>query len=179
MHPEPDTSAVESRTAAGAANRAAVARGRRRRRRAGDAVGPVFVDASGRRSKVLRRIGLLVGCACLTYALVLGAAFMGWGTSLNPSSLLPFGGGRGGDRGGAGVPGGRPPQDGTGRQAVLPGGAAPTAHPSGTPTTLPTAVPSGAPTAPSDGTSAPTARTTAPTATARTTAPTTAAAVAD
>ncbi|MEW5355166.1 hypothetical protein E0E62_22435 [Streptomyces sp. 16-176A] len=142
-------------------------------------MGPVFVDASGRRSKVLRRIGLLVGCACLTYALVLGAAFMGWGTSLNPSSLLPFGGGRGGDRGGAGVPGGRPPQDGTGRQAVLPGGAAPTAHPSGTPTTLPTAVPSGAPTAPSDGTSAPTARTTAPTATARTTAPTTAAAVAD
>lgn len=168
MHSEPDTSAVESRTAAGAANRAAVARDRRRRRRAGDAEGPVFVDASGRRSKVLRRIGLLVGCACLTYALVLGAAFMGWGTSLNPSSLLPFGG----DRGGAGAPGGRPPQDGTGRRAVLPGGAAPTAHSSGAPTALPTAVPSGAPTAPPDGTSAPTA-------TARTTAPTTAAAVAD
>ncbi|NMO34312.1 hypothetical protein HG826_12040 [Streptomyces sp. GMY01] len=122
---------------------------------------------------MLRRIGLLVGCACLTYALVLGAAFMGWGTSLNPSSLLPFGG----DRGGAGAPGGRPPQDGTGRRAVLPGGAAPTAHSSGAPTALPTAVPSGAPTAPPDGTSAPTAtaRTTAPTATA----PTTAAAVAD
>ncbi|WP_319672740.1 hypothetical protein [Streptomyces sp. ME18-1-4] len=52
----------------------------------------MFVDNSGRRSKLLRRIGLLLGVGCLAYAVVLGAAFMGWGTSLTPSSLLPFGG---------------------------------------------------------------------------------------
>ena len=75
----------------------------------------MFVDSSGRRSKVLRRIGLLIGVACLAYAGVLGAAFMGWGTSLSPSSLLPFGHAQG-DRG----PGGIRPQGGIGRQAGLP-----------------------------------------------------------
>ncbi|MEU1402498.1 hypothetical protein ABZ471_09035 [Streptomyces sp. NPDC005728] len=78
----------------------------------------MFVDSSGRRSKVLRRIGLLVGVVCLAYAGVLGAAFMGWGTSINPSSLLPFGNAQG-DR----TPGGIRPQGGTGRQAGLPSGA--------------------------------------------------------
>ncbi|MGW5429626.1 hypothetical protein ACWET9_20805 [Streptomyces sp. NPDC004059] len=75
----------------------------------------MFVDSTGRRSKVLRRIGLLVGAVCLAYAGVLAAAFMGWGTSLNPSSLLPFGA-----NGDGRAPGGIRPQGGIGRQADLP-----------------------------------------------------------
>ncbi|MDT0433996.1 MULTISPECIES: hypothetical protein [Streptomyces] len=101
----------------------AVVRDRRRKRGNGPAEGPVFVDNSGRRSKVLRRIGLLVGALCLGYAVVLGLAFLGIGTSVAPSSLLPFAGAQdpAGDGGG---PGGRP-----GR----PGGT-PSAPPSGAPT---------------------------------------------
>ncbi|WP_375136660.1 hypothetical protein [Streptomyces sp. A244] len=74
----------------------------------------MFVDNSGRRARLLRRIGLLLGVVCLGYAAVLGAAFMGWGTSLTPSQLLPFAGaGPGGGRpegvpGGPGGPGIRP-----------------------------------------------------------------------
>lgn len=136
MHSEPAKPVIESRTAAGRESRTAAGRGSRtsggrgsrRRRRASDDHGPVFVDTSGRRSKALRRLGLLVGFACLAYTVVLGAAFMGWGTSLNPSSLLPFGG----DRGGTSLPGGHRPQDGPGHPTVLPGGA-PTAPPGGTP----------------------------------------------
>ncbi|MGW0969724.1 hypothetical protein [Streptomyces sp. NPDC002516] len=71
-------------------------RGRRRKRGSAAADGPVFVDTSGRRARLLSRIGLLVGVVCLGYAVVLGMAFMGWGTSLTPSSLLPFDGGRAG-----------------------------------------------------------------------------------
>ncbi len=48
MHSEP---AVESR---------ATGRGRRRKQGNGSAAGPVFVDSTGRRSKVLRRIGTLI-----------------------------------------------------------------------------------------------------------------------
>ncbi|GAQ55760.1 hypothetical protein [Streptomyces acidiscabies] len=109
MQSEP---AIESRAAT---------RGRRRKRGAG----PVFVDNSGRRSKALRRIGLLVGVGCLAYAVILGAAFMGWGSSLTPSSLLPFGRG---DQVGAprGVPTGAP----TGSPPALPSGATPTSAPS-------------------------------------------------
>ncbi|MFF9211472.1 MULTISPECIES: hypothetical protein [unclassified Streptomyces] len=81
--------------------------------------GPVFVDTSGRRARLLRRLGLLVGVACLGYAAVLVLAFMGWGTSLTPSSLLPFGGRAGA---GQGTPGDVRPY----------GGAAPTAIPDGT-----------------------------------------------
>ncbi|MFG2356719.1 hypothetical protein [Streptomyces sp. NPDC048521] len=77
----------------------------------------MFVDTTGRRSKVLRRLGLLVGAVCLTYAGVLVAAFMGWGTSLDPSSLLPFG-----NAGGRQAPGQVRPQGGIGRQADLPNG---------------------------------------------------------
>ncbi|MFF5964153.1 hypothetical protein ACFY64_10475 [Streptomyces collinus] len=101
MHSEP---AIENRTPGG----------RRRKRGNGSAEGPVFVDNSGRRARLLRRIGLLLGVACLGYAAVLGAAFMGWGTSLTPSQLLPFAGaGPGGGRpegvpGGPGGPGVRP-----------------------------------------------------------------------
>ncbi|WP_320776673.1 hypothetical protein [Streptomyces sp. CRN 30] len=80
-------------------------RGRRRKRggNAGRAAGPVFVDTSGRRARVLRRIGMLVGAVCLGYAVVLGLAFMGWGISSTPAQLLPFG------DGGAPPPGGTPP----------------------------------------------------------------------
>jgi hypothetical protein len=54
--------------------------------------GPVFVDSSGRRARLLRRAGILLGVACIGYAAVLGMAFMGWGgSSLTPSGMLPFG----------------------------------------------------------------------------------------
>ncbi|WUG84496.1 DUF2975 domain-containing protein [Streptomyces sp. NBC_00454] len=84
------------------------------------AEGPVFVDNSGRRARWLRRIGLAVGAVCVGYTVVLGMAFMGWGTSLAPSSLLPFGGGGrapgaqdpglgyGGPQGGMGTPPAKP-----------------------------------------------------------------------
>ncbi|CQR62538.1 hypothetical protein [Streptomyces leeuwenhoekii] len=104
MHSEP---AFESRAAV---------RGRRRKRGNGSAEGPVFVDTSGRRARLLRRLGLLLGVVCLGYATVLGLAFMGIGTSVSPSSLLPFGGGRDDGRApgaetrpGNGAPTGAPP----------------------------------------------------------------------
>lgn len=81
----------------------------------------MFVDTSGRRSRLLRRIGLLLGVGCLAYATVLGAAFMGWGTSLTPSSLLPFGGGGPRDARNAG-PGGGLPQGGAGTPPARPTG---------------------------------------------------------
>ncbi|MFC9127019.1 hypothetical protein ACFT4A_09250 [Streptomyces sp. NPDC057099] len=118
MHSEP---AIESR----------VTRGRRRKRGNESAEGPVFVDNSGRRARLLRRIGLLLGVVCLGYAAVLGAAFMGWGTSLTPSQLLPFAGGG---------PGGGRPQDGgpqgEGQGGVGPGGPG-AAPPSGVPSAPP------------------------------------------
>ncbi|MFJ8537437.1 hypothetical protein [Streptomyces sp. NPDC093591] len=131
MHSEP---AIENRAAEPAV------RGRRRKRgNDGSAEGPVFVDNSGRRSKLLRRIGLLVGVACLGYAVVLGMAFMGVGTSLTPSELLPFGGG-----GPAGAPnsgpGGAQPQGGIGTPPAKPTGTPPTGTTTGEPpTSAPTA----------------------------------------
>lgn len=124
MHSEP---AIENRAAS-----------RGRRRKSGDgsneaAEGPVFVDNSGRRAKLLRRFGTFVGVVCLGYAVVLGMAFMGWGTSLTPSSLLPFGGG--GPGGSQGPGGNQQPQGGI--------GAAPTGAPTGAAT--PPAKPSGIP----------------------------------
>ncbi|MFF3376137.1 hypothetical protein ACFYXF_24680 [Streptomyces sp. NPDC002680] len=114
----------------------------------------MFVDNSGRRAKLLRRFGTFVGVVCLGYAVVLGMAFMGWGTSLTPSSLLPFGGG--GPRGSQG-PGGnnQQPQGGIGAAptGVPSGAASPPARPSGTP---PAGVATGEPPA-----SAPTATATA------------------
>ncbi|MEW2283484.1 hypothetical protein [Streptomyces sp. NPDC047841] len=85
----------------------------------------MFVDTTGRRSKVLRRLGLFLGAVCLAYAGVLAAAFMGWGTSLNPSSLLPFGARAEDGR----APGGIRPEGGIGRQADLPDTVRPTASP--------------------------------------------------
>ncbi|WP_328223845.1 hypothetical protein OG272_29550 [Streptomyces sp. NBC_00104] len=96
--------------------------------------GPVFVDNSGRRARLLRRCGTLLGVVCLGYAVVLGMAFMGWGISASPSDLFPFGGGGGR----SGVPGG----GGNGPQPQ--GGIAPEGIPSGAPGGT---APSGAPTA--------------------------------
>jgi hypothetical protein len=105
-------------------------RGRGRKRGEESADGPVFVDNSGRRARLLRRFGVLVGVVCLGYTVVLGMAFMGWGTSLTPSSLLPFGGGQAGS-----APGGNlQPQGGYGRTGTppsgIPTGAAPSSVPS-------------------------------------------------
>ncbi|WP_406172633.1 hypothetical protein [Streptomyces sp. NBC_00996] len=112
-------------------NRAQV-RGRRRKRGNGAGDGPVFVDNSGRRARLLRRIGMLVGVVCLGYAVVLGMAFMGWGTSLTPSSLFPFCGGRAGS-----APGGNlQPQGGaaaTGTPPARPTGTPPTGAATGEP----------------------------------------------
>ncbi|MEU6912980.1 hypothetical protein [Streptomyces olindensis] len=89
----------------------------------------MFVDTSGRRARLLRRIGLLLGTGCLGYTAVLGAAFMGWGTSLTPSQLLPFAGaGPGGGPGGAGGPGG--PGAPTAPPGAVTGTAVPTSLPS-------------------------------------------------
>ncbi|WP_326579026.1 hypothetical protein OG889_17760 [Streptomyces sp. NBC_00481] len=100
--------------------------------------GPVFVDNSGRRARLLRRCGTLLGVVCLGYAVVLGMAFMGWGISASPSDLFPFGGGGGR----SGVPGG----GGNGPQPQ--GGIAPKGIPSGAPGGAPGGTaPSGAPTA--------------------------------
>ncbi|MET7987890.1 MULTISPECIES: hypothetical protein [unclassified Streptomyces] len=115
-------------------------RGRRRKRGGAAVDGPVFVDNSGRRARLLSRVGMLVGVGCLGYAVVLGMAFMGWGTSLTPSSLLPFDGGRAGS-----VPGG-----GYGGQQ---GGIAP----SGAPGRVPTGTPPSDPPTGSASSSAPTA----------------------
>ncbi|WP_405387337.1 hypothetical protein OG596_05145 [Streptomyces sp. NBC_01102] len=98
--------------------------------------GPVFVDSSGRRAKLLRRAGMLLGAVCVGYAAVLGLAFMG-GISLTPSQLLPFNGGPGAEAG----PGGTRPGYG-----MPPGGTAP---------------PSDAPTPPVSGGAKPSGRATA------------------
>jgi len=99
----------------------ATERGRRKKRGNSAADGPVFVDNSGRRSRLLRRIGILVGVVCLGYAVVLGMAFMGWGISVPPSQLFPFGGGQAG-----GAPRGGQVQGGfVGHSANPPTGAPP------------------------------------------------------
>ncbi|MEU3730370.1 hypothetical protein AB0E81_13285 [Streptomyces sp. NPDC033538] len=112
----------------------AVMRGRRRKRDNRSAEGPVFVDSTGRRARLLRRLGLLVGAVCVGYAAVLGLAFMGIGTSVSPSSLLPFGAGGGGGNGPGPGGGGARPQVGP-----APTGVPPSAAPSAFPSPLPTA----------------------------------------
>ncbi|MFJ1745817.1 hypothetical protein ACIOJD_06180 [Streptomyces sp. NPDC088116] len=103
--------------------------GHRRKRAAGPQEGPVFVDASGRRARLLRRAGIALGIACAGYVAVLGLAFMG-GISLAPSEILPFDGGPAAAQGGGGSPpGGEGPPDG----AYAP----PDAPPSGQPATQP------------------------------------------
>jgi hypothetical protein len=103
----------------------------------------VFVDSTGRRARLLRRLGLLLGAVCVGYTAVLGLAFMGVGISVNPSSLLPFGAGAGGGgpEGGPGPGGGTRPQGG-----VAPTGAPPSPAPSTppSPSTSPGTVPGSA-----------------------------------
>jgi hypothetical protein len=119
MHSEP---ATENR---------ADTRGRRRKRGSnGSAEGPVFVDNSGRRSKLLRRIGLLLGALSLGYAVVLGLAFLGIGVS--STTLLPFAGGGPGGSSNSG-PGGIGPQGGIGTPPAQPTGTPPTGTATGAP----------------------------------------------
>ncbi|MEU9067850.1 hypothetical protein AB0E06_05120 [Streptomyces sp. NPDC048109] len=133
------------------ASRAAT-RGRRRKRGTGSAEGPVFVDSTGRRARLLRRLGLLLGAVCVGYTAVLGLAFMGVGISVNPSSLLPFGAGGGGGGGGGGPeggpgPGGTRPQGGGAAPTDVPPSPAPAASASAAPSTEPSTAPSTDPSA--------------------------------
>ncbi|MFC9429863.1 hypothetical protein [Streptomyces sp. NPDC056987] len=64
------------------------------------------MDTSGRRARLLRRAGLVLGTVTLGYVAVLGLAFMG-GISLTPSQILPFDGGPAAAEGGTGY--GPPP----------------------------------------------------------------------
>ncbi|MFE2188170.1 hypothetical protein [Streptomyces sp. NPDC059455] len=50
--------------------------------------GPVFVDLSGRRGRVVRHVGVVAGAACLGYSAVLGLAYAG-GTPFAPQTLIP------------------------------------------------------------------------------------------
>ncbi|MFF1304943.1 hypothetical protein [Streptomyces sp. NPDC058307] len=101
----------------------------------------MFVDNSGRRSKMLRRIGLLLGVLSLGYAVVLGLAFMGIGVS--STTLLPFAGGGPGGSSNSG-PGGLQPQGGLGTPPAQPTGAPPAGAATGAP---PSAVPTATATA--------------------------------
>lgn len=64
------------------------ARRARRRVRTAGSEGPVFVDSSGRRARVFRRVGLVAGIASVGYATVLAVAIMG-GTPFAPETLIP------------------------------------------------------------------------------------------
>ncbi|MGW7604666.1 hypothetical protein [Streptomyces antimycoticus] len=50
--------------------------------------GPVFVDLSGRRGRLVRHVGVLAGAACLGYSAVLGLGYAG-GTPFAPQTLIP------------------------------------------------------------------------------------------
>ena len=50
--------------------------------------GPVFVDPSGRRGRLMRQAGAVAGAVCLGYSAVLGLGFAG-GTALAPETLVP------------------------------------------------------------------------------------------
>ncbi|MEU0427312.1 hypothetical protein ABZ235_27565 [Streptomyces canus] len=102
----------------------------------------MFVDNSGRRSKLLRRIGLLLGVLSFGYAVVLSLAFMGIGVS--STTLLPFAGGGPGGSSNSG-PGGLQPQGGIGTPPSRPSGTPPTGTATGAPpSTVPTATASAA-----------------------------------
>ncbi|MER5441519.1 hypothetical protein [Streptomyces sp. NPDC002790] len=77
-------------------------RGRRRKPRRTPVDGPVFVDSSGRRARLLRRFGIAVCVGCAGYVTLLCLAFMGVGIPLTSSDLLPFGDAGNGDRAPAG-----------------------------------------------------------------------------
>ncbi|MEU1802066.1 hypothetical protein [Streptomyces sp. NPDC019937] len=50
--------------------------------------GPVFVDLSGRRGRLVRHAGALAGAVCFGYSAVLGVGFAG-GTAIAPETLIP------------------------------------------------------------------------------------------
>ncbi|MGY0485645.1 hypothetical protein [Streptomyces sp. WG-D5] len=78
-------------------------RGRRRKtRRSAAGEGPVFVDSSGRRARLLRRLGIALCVGCAGYVVLLFLAFMGVGIPLTSSDLLPFGDAGNGGRAPAG-----------------------------------------------------------------------------
>ncbi|MEU1665558.1 hypothetical protein ABZ547_18480 [Streptomyces sparsogenes] len=52
------------------------------------AEGPVFVDLSGRRARLLRHAGVVAGSVVLGYTALLGAGFSG-GTAVAPDTQLP------------------------------------------------------------------------------------------
>ncbi|MEU5613997.1 hypothetical protein ACI2L4_03340 [Streptomyces sparsogenes] len=52
------------------------------------AEGPVFVDLSGRRARMLRHAGVVAGSVVLGYTALLGAGFSG-GTAIAPDTQLP------------------------------------------------------------------------------------------
>lgn len=96
----------------------------------------MFVDASGRRARIIRRAGTAVGVACAGYAVLLGVALAG-GTPFAPATLIP----------GADVPGGASAQAEAGgrnrgvheRAASAPGtphAPAPAARPAAAPTVV-------------------------------------------
>lgn len=89
-------------------------RGRRRKPRRSAADGPVFVDSSGRRARLLRRLGIALCVGCAGYVVLLILAFMGVGIPLTSSDLLPFGDAGNGGRAPAGPRLGAP-------NATLPG----------------------------------------------------------
>ncbi|MET8182759.1 hypothetical protein [Streptomyces sp. NPDC005336] len=50
--------------------------------------GPVFVDLSGRRGRLVRHAGVVAGAVCFGYSAVLGVGFAG-GTAIAPETLIP------------------------------------------------------------------------------------------
>ncbi|ADI07289.1 hypothetical protein SBI_04168 [Streptomyces bingchenggensis BCW-1] len=50
--------------------------------------GPVFVDLSGRRARLLRHAGMVAGAAVIGYTALLGTGFSG-GTAVAPDTLAP------------------------------------------------------------------------------------------
>jgi hypothetical protein len=97
------------------------------------------VDSSGRRARLLRRAGILLGVVTIGYVAVLGLAFTG-GISVSPSEILPFNSSQSAAEGGPGYapPGGGPPP-GAGE---TPPTALPTTLPTAPPPTAASAVPS-------------------------------------
>ncbi|ODA75127.1 hypothetical protein APS67_000841 [Streptomyces sp. AVP053U2] len=98
--------------------------------------GPVFVDESGRRSRLYRRIGLAVGLACAGYAVVIVATLVS-GNSTAPWMPVP----------------GQGKEQPAGKVETSPRPAEPVASPSADPTpgTGPTAGDPGAPASPDAG----------------------------
>ncbi|MES4900725.1 MULTISPECIES: hypothetical protein [unclassified Streptomyces] len=70
--------------------------------------GPVFVDLSGRRARLLRQAGVVAGAAVIGYTALLGAGFSG-GTAVAPDTLAPGAAADRADRDAKDARRGRPP----------------------------------------------------------------------